>query len=105
MEFRWGMGDRHEKSRWGRESLEKQAPSPGALPPQTSNEVLLEEGPLTSLTGEMILVILSLQHTYQDLSKAAQSGLTFEESATSRTVLTVRSMTNEESCHLKHLRS
>ena len=45
------------------------------------------------------------EHTYQDLSKAAQGGLTFEELATSRTVLTVRSKTNEESRHLKHLRS
>ena len=45
MEFRWGMDDRQETSRWRRELLKKQVPFPGAPPPQTSNDVVLEEGP------------------------------------------------------------
>ena len=45
MGFRWGMDDRHERSRWRRELLKKQIPFPGALPPQISNDALLEEGP------------------------------------------------------------
>ena len=34
-----------EKRRCRRELLKKQVPFPGALPPQTPNDVLLEEGP------------------------------------------------------------
>ena len=45
VESRWGMDDRCEKSRWRRELLKKQIPFSGALPLQTSNDVLLEEGP------------------------------------------------------------